>query len=122
MATVCMDLNRLSCRGPNSPSYSYLTINQTDLPLRSFHGYETATVSATDSVPAWLLELRFLPQAETTTFSIYLEYERKYDAEPRLIALDRSFVVASAVPIPSAVWLLGSAFIGLVGFRRKFKR
>lgn len=26
------------------------------------------------------------------------------------------------VPIPSAVWLLGSAFIGLMGFRRKFKR
>ena len=28
----------------------------------------------------------------------------------------------SSVPIPSAVWLLGSAFIGLVGFRRKFRK
>lgn len=26
-----------------------------------------------------------------------------------------------AVPIPPAIWLLGSAFVGLVGFRRKFR-
>ena len=26
------------------------------------------------------------------------------------------------VPIPSAIWLLGSAFIGFVGFRRKFRK
>lgn len=29
--------------------------------------------------------------------------------------------VRSPVPIPSAVWLLGSGLIGLVGFRRKFR-
>jgi len=28
----------------------------------------------------------------------------------------------AAIPIPSAIWLLGSAFIGLVGFRKKFKK
>lgn len=28
----------------------------------------------------------------------------------------------SSVPIPSAVWLLGSGLVGLVGFRRKFKK
>ena len=27
-----------------------------------------------------------------------------------------------SVPIPSAIWLLGSAFIGLVGFRKKFRK
>jgi len=26
------------------------------------------------------------------------------------------------IPIPGAVWLLGSGFIGIVGFRRKFKK
>lgn len=30
--------------------------------------------------------------------------------------------IVSAVPIPSAVWLLGSGLIGIVGFRRKFRR
>ncbi len=30
--------------------------------------------------------------------------------------------VKASVPIPSAVWLLGSGLIGLVGFRRKFKK
>lgn len=30
--------------------------------------------------------------------------------------------IASPIPIPSAVWLLGSAFIGLVGFRKKFRK
>jgi hypothetical protein len=29
---------------------------------------------------------------------------------------------SSIVPIPSTVWLLGSAFIGLVGFRRKYRK
>ncbi len=29
---------------------------------------------------------------------------------------------ATPVPIPSAIWLLGSAFIGLVGLRKKFKK
>jgi len=28
----------------------------------------------------------------------------------------------NVVPIPSAIWLLGSAFIGFVGFRRKFRK
>ena len=30
--------------------------------------------------------------------------------------------VPTANPIPSAIWLLGSAFIGLVGLRRKFRK
>jgi hypothetical protein len=30
--------------------------------------------------------------------------------------------VVSAVPIPSALWLLGSGIVGLAGFRRRFKK
>lgn len=33
-----------------------------------------------------------------------------------------ALVPNSAVPIPSAVWLLGSGLIGIVGIRRKFKK
>ncbi len=32
------------------------------------------------------------------------------------------YVEISAVPVPSAIWLLGSGLIGLVGFRKKFKK
>ena len=31
-------------------------------------------------------------------------------------------IVADAVPIPGAVWLLGSGLIGIVGIKRKFKK
>ncbi len=30
--------------------------------------------------------------------------------------------VATPVPIPAAVWLLGSGLIGLVGLRKRFKK
>jgi len=33
-----------------------------------------------------------------------------------------SFLVTGAVPIPGAIWLLGSGLIGIVGVRRKFKK
>jgi hypothetical protein len=36
----------------------------------------------------------------------------------RLVGFDN---ISSAVPIPGAVWLLGSGLIGIVGIRRKFK-
>jgi len=39
----------------------------------------------------------------------------------QLAAMDQ-FRVLTVVPAPPAVWLLGSGLIGLVGFRRKFKR
>jgi len=31
-------------------------------------------------------------------------------------------VTGYLVPIPTAVWLLGSGLVGLVGFRRKFRK
>ncbi len=34
---------------------------------------------------------------------------------------DHNDVVAKAVPIPGAVWLLGSGLIGLLGIRRKVR-
>jgi hypothetical protein len=38
------------------------------------------------------------------------------------LAVRSGDVVASTVPIPGAVWLLGSGLIGLIGIRRKFKK
>ena len=31
-------------------------------------------------------------------------------------------VTVSSIPIPGAVWLLGSGLIGIVGIRRKYKK
>ncbi len=35
-------------------------------------------------------------------------------------SVSATFQVNTAVPVPSAIWLLGSGLIGIVGFRRKF--
>jgi hypothetical protein len=37
-------------------------------------------------------------------------------------SMDMAFEITTTVPIPAAVWLLGSGLIGLVGIRRKFSR
>jgi len=44
-----------------------------------------------------------------------------YQAEYGPITKDL-IVSLSPVPVPSAVWLLGSGLIGFLGFRRKFRR
>ena len=38
------------------------------------------------------------------------------------IIIDDVSLTSSQVPIPAAIWLLGSGLIGLVGLRRKFKK
>ena len=38
------------------------------------------------------------------------------------ISADISSVQVSTVPIPAAVWLLGSGLVGLIGIRRRFKK
>jgi len=43
-------------------------------------------------------------------------------AEQDWLNRSRYVVAYNAVPIPGAVWLLGSGFIGLVGLRKKFKK
>jgi hypothetical protein len=35
---------------------------------------------------------------------------------------DSEFIGGNLVPIPGAVWLLGSGLLGLIGFRRKFQK
>ena len=37
------------------------------------------------------------------------------------LAFDQVALDATAVPVPGAIWLLGSGLVCLVGFRKKFK-
>jgi hypothetical protein len=107
---------------PNSPTLSYIPINQTDIPLTAQFDstYEQATIGSTDSVPAWLVDSVF-NAGESVNFSIYLEYERRSTETPYLSSLWIDPYV-TAVPIPGAVWMLGSGLIGLVFIRRKFTK
>ncbi len=38
------------------------------------------------------------------------------------LSVEDELIWENPVPIPSAVWLLGSGLVGLIGFRRKFRR
>jgi len=71
------------------------------------------TIDKDDSFPAWNVASA-LDAGDSASVTIYLQYERGINGlwvEPKIIA----------TPIPSAVWLLGSGLIGIVGIRRKFK-
>ena len=74
--------------------------------LQSFHywsGLESAT--ATSSVWAFNTDVgpQFILDKSSVVFALAV----------------RSGDVAAAVPVPAAVWLMGSALFGLAGFRRK---
>lgn len=55
----------------------------------------------------------------TFTTSRVIDIYPNYDIDPALF--DLNFHI-STVPIPGAIWLLGSGLIGLIGIRRKFKK
>ena len=44
-----------------------------------------------------------------------------YNCSPIRLGRDGAFLSASVVPVPAAVWLFGSALIGLVGFGKRSK-
>ena len=54
-------------------------------------------------------------QGDTVSFSVYT------DNTTDQVSFFGVSYYPTPVPIPSAVWLLGSGLIGLIGFRRKFK-
>jgi len=57
-------------------------------------------------------------QGVYNSFDSYLDWPGSQDGNNRFGSATMQF---SEVPIPAAVWLLGSGLIGLVGIRRKFK-
>jgi len=59
-------------------------------------------------------------QGVTTKFPINEDGSTGLDYGYNTIAVRTAEV--SAVPVPSSVWLLGSAFISLVGFRKKINK
>ena len=106
---------------PDSASFAYMPISQTDIPLSWDPGasYETASVLSTDSMLYWEVASVLNP-GDSVQFSTFWEYERR-SASPYLSGLwEEPFVVAT--PLPAAVWLLGSGLIGLAGFRRRLRK
>ena len=56
--------------------------------------------------------------AVATGTSTTIDFGYSYNAQ----WFDLDDVSVLAVPIPGAIWLLGSGLIGLIGIRRKFKK
>jgi len=78
-----------------------------------------------------------VPDGTSNRFEVYMNtYYPTYPGEDYILSAPSSswrssseqhpdmgsFLVSGVVPIPGAVWLLGSGLIGIVGVRRKFKK
>ena len=69
------------------------------------------------------IAVNYLSQSAAISYSALLgagEYRLVAKADPYFIQANSSYSLsASFVPVPAAVWLLGSGLLGLVGFMRK---
>jgi len=76
-------------------------------------------VRTSDTQDGWM------PTSDDNPSSPLGKYAYNYNGVGWQSSLSTNFaarVQANAVPIPAAVWLLGSGLIGIVGVRRKFKK
>jgi hypothetical protein len=83
------------------------------------------TGSASTTSSGWLPNsVVFFPPDNTAITFDSLTSNFKIDTLNESVTLDSALMyyeLRSPVPIPAALWLLGSGLVGLVGLRRKFK-
>jgi hypothetical protein len=90
----------------------------------AFADAEAILTIGNDSVYDQLLVEAFNGMAfdeETPWYTLTLSYDLAAGECVDFSAMVASQAEVSTVPVPSAVWLLGTALIGLVGLRRKMK-
>ena len=81
--------------------------------------YLVLTIPSTSSAEFY----GFLVQSTTPFYGVRLEDAQLIDfAKETYQIIDLKVCPAAPVPIPAAIWLLGSGLLGLVGLRRKFKK
>ncbi len=86
------------------------------------YGSETADARDVFSLDLSLNNMTEYPSSGTGTLSVTLE---NIVGDPQAYWLEgevRSWSGAQAVPIPGAVWLLGSGLVGMIGFRQSRKK
>jgi hypothetical protein len=70
----------------------------------------------------WVLKEGTVPLISETRYIQYGFHSKRYQTSNNDGYLDDAFLTVTTVPVPAAVWLLGSGLIGLVGIRRKFTK
>ena len=85
----------------------------TELDLINTTGRDINDLGIEDS---WMTLNRALKGHSTAQLSFLLEA----NSADETIWIDNIKLEGTTVPVPAAVWLLGSGLIGLIGFRRKF--
>ncbi len=71
------------------------------------------------SLSHFIINSGFKEGENTLEFKVNNESGPSYNPSGLLVANLQATIVPSSVPLPGAIWLLGSAFVGIIGMRRK---
>jgi len=82
-------------------------------------GFSRPAVEAFLSLANFTVNSNFIPGINTLTFKVNNALD---EPNPSGLIVANLSGTGSVVPIPAAVWLLGSGLIGIVGIRRKYNK
>jgi hypothetical protein len=129
--TDAADLNFWSAQGGFQTTMAHYNAAGTQMvtePVSTIGGY-TYTMTQSTVVPGNWAGLGTDPEVGEIALDAFLDgqnmflYQLRVDADGQYFVGDGyvAELTANAVPVPGAVWLLGSALLGIVGIRRKIK-